>query len=311
MDIVTHATAGVALAAPFVLDHPIPAACFVAGSVFPDLDAFSRVGGKMAFLKWHQSITHSIVGIAVAIGVCAGLLLIFGEFLVLAPVALGAGMLLHSLLDLSNTFGITILYPFNRKRISLEWVFFVDAVWCVVGLAGCAVGLWSILNERIELTIWSGSLTAGILVLYDVVKWQLRRYGLKLSPPGTISLIPSALLPWQFFGCIDDGKHAAVFKLNLFDRKPEVEEIPIFDHEYADILEQLAEYRLMRELVPTYHVTQVEEEGGQRSEDGGQSTGSFVKLTCRDLRTRNFGGKFGTLELTIGNGEIGGVVFHV
>ncbi len=45
--------------------------------------------------------------------------------------------------------------------------------------------------------------------------------------------------------------------------------------------------REMRKLSPAYHLVAAEQvpEG--------------TRLTCRDLRTRNFGGRFGTLEITV------------
>ncbi len=60
MDIVTHGVMGVVIAAPFAVNHPEAAAAFMMGSVLPDADALSRVGGKRNFLKCHQTYTHSL-----------------------------------------------------------------------------------------------------------------------------------------------------------------------------------------------------------------------------------------------------------
>ena len=56
MDIVTHGVMGVVIAAPFAANHPDAAAAFMMGSVLPDADALSRVGGKRNFLKCHQNL---------------------------------------------------------------------------------------------------------------------------------------------------------------------------------------------------------------------------------------------------------------
>ncbi len=43
-------------------------------------------------------------------------------------------MVFHSLLDYSNTYGITLLAPFSAKRFCGEWVFFIDVPVIVVSL---------------------------------------------------------------------------------------------------------------------------------------------------------------------------------
>ena len=65
MDIVTHAMMGAIAASPFLQSHPEAAVAFVFGSVAPDLDAFSRVFGRRAFLSAHQTWSHSLPVIAV------------------------------------------------------------------------------------------------------------------------------------------------------------------------------------------------------------------------------------------------------
>ena len=56
----------------------------------------------------------------------------------------------------------------------------------------------------------------------------------------------------------------------------------------------------MRGLSPAYHVTRVE------ADPGG------TRLTCRDLRTRNFNTRFGEIELTLdAGGSVREMEFHV
>ena len=92
VDIVTHAMMGVVVASPALTHHPIAAGCFMFGSVLPDLDALSRVFGKRAFLKSHQTYSHALPVIAV-IGLLAGVALwptsMWDPW---APLALVAGM---------------------------------------------------------------------------------------------------------------------------------------------------------------------------------------------------------------------------
>ena len=63
VDIVTHALIGGVLAAPLLEVAPIPAACLAFGAVLPDLDAFTRLFGKRAFMHAHQTYSHGLPAI--------------------------------------------------------------------------------------------------------------------------------------------------------------------------------------------------------------------------------------------------------
>jgi membrane-bound metal-dependent hydrolase YbcI (DUF457 family) len=130
------------------------------------------------------------VAVSLAVGVVAGLLGWNG-------VGLGGGLLAgligHSLLDLSNTFGVAWLTPLSPRRFCLEWVFFID----VVVLAAMALTLGLVIpmwfhQERVP-AFYAGSFFA-FLVAYFLGKGVLRQRAGRLSP-GAKSLVPSALVP--------------------------------------------------------------------------------------------------------------------
>ena len=74
----------------------------------------------------------------------------------------------------------------------------------------------------------------------------------------------------------------------------------VYDSSYASLLEAIPEYQAMRALSSLYHVVEVREDD------------TNVTLTCRDLRTRNFGTRFGELLVTLGkSGTVEGVVLNV
>src|SRR5689334_2978154 len=128
MDIVTHAGIGLVAASPFLTDRPEFAVGTVAGSVLPDLDAFCRLRDKTAFLRAHQTWSHALpVQITFSIGTA-----LFGSLLGWRGIEIGigllAGLLGHSLLDLTNTYGVAWLTPFSRRRVCFEWVFFIDVI---------------------------------------------------------------------------------------------------------------------------------------------------------------------------------------
>ena len=157
MDVVTHAMVGLVLASPVAPSHPEAAAAFMFGSVLPDLDATSRLFGKRAFLRAHQTYTHS-TPVIVAVSLAAGAALVAADvYAPYAPLALALAMLLHSYMDATNTYGITVLAPFSHRRSSLAWVFFIDAFVLAVSIPAAAVA-----DYMVPLSL--GTQTAGSVI---------------------------------------------------------------------------------------------------------------------------------------------------
>lgn len=300
MDIVTHAMLGAIAASPFAASQPEAAAAFVFGSVAPDLDACSRLFGRKAFLAAHQTWSHALPVIAVVGGLAWVAREVCGVYAPWAPLALALGMALHALLDWTNTYGITLLAPFSRRRLCREWVFFVDAFVIASCLGMLGVLAWRLAEGRP--LGWGFQLGWGCgLVGYGVGRVALRRRARRVCPPGTLSLVPSALVPWVYLGCARQGDEVLVFRVDALTQTVfEVERVRVLDADHRALLASLPEWRVMRSLSPAYHlVSRDEHEGGAR-------------LVCRDLRTRNFATRFGQLELQLDStGAVAGRVFHV
>ncbi len=300
MDIVTHGVMGVVIAAPLAANHPEAAAAFILGSVLPDADALSRLGGKRAFLKCHQTYTHSLPIIAVVALVAYGIfdLLGFPDYRIAAGLALG--MVFHSVLDYSNTYGITLLAPFSAKRFCREWVFFIDLPLIVVSL-GALVPVWRSFQSGRFPEAWVSYSYLGFLVAYWVIRIWLRSRAARLAPEGTLSLLPTAFIPWKFLGARRVREQVHLFDLSALDGSLANEAFQdVHDQTYEAVLEQIPEFYRMRTLSPLYHVVEV----------GVRDKG--VVLTCRDLRTRNFNTRFGELTVALdAAGKLQGISFHV
>jgi membrane-bound metal-dependent hydrolase YbcI (DUF457 family) len=300
VDIVTHGMMGVIVASPFAATHPEAAAAFMFGSVAPDLDAFTRVFGRQAFMRAHQTYSHAYPVIAL-IGLAAwGAREAFGVYAPWAPLAFALGMAFHSTLDWTNTYGIALLAPFSRRRFCREWVFFIDSV--VVSASVALLVLVGLRLSRGDPTGWQPQAAYGVTMLaYWVLKAALRRRAWARCPEGTVSLLPSALVPWRYLGCAQQEDGVLTFAVDALTGEVSAEERhAILDQDFAATLEALAEWRAMRALSPAYHVVS--------AEPGDAGT----KLLCRDLRTRNFSTRFGQLEVELD--AAGAVVkreFHV
>ena len=298
MDIVTHAMMGTVIASPWLGSRPVEAACFVFGSVLPDLDALSRVFGPRAFLRFHQTYTHSFLLtslIALAAWPCLSSVT---ETPGTAAAMLAAGMWFHISLDLTNTYGITPFAPLSLTRRCTEWVFFID-VW-VIG--ACAAGAFLVARHWMELDVSPLIATslAAFLLGYWIIKAWLYRRAWNLAPLTTQSLIPSGVVPWSFLGC-SEGRPINTFSLNgLTGSVRHRRAVDVLDDQFAASLAALPEFKLMRELSPGYHVVDAQPRNGT------------VRCKCRDLRIRNFNTRFGELEADIhADGTVERVKWHV
>jgi membrane-bound metal-dependent hydrolase YbcI (DUF457 family) len=299
MDIVTHAGIGLIAAAPMLDSHPELALGLVAGSVLPDLDALSRICGKLAYLRSHQTWSHALPVHAV-VSTMAGLLVqtCGGDGLLFA-VGLFAGLAFHTLLDFSNTLGVTLLAPFSRRRFCLEWVFFIDAFVLVLTFAAACLTGWEFWQEGDVPAIYAESFF-GVMFAYFIAKGILRRRAGALAPEA-ISLMPSALWPWRFMGVVETGDCVRLFRINaITGKRNDLANHTIFDGTHAQLLACIPEFKLMRSLSRAYHVVNV------------QSTNAGELVTCRDLRTRNFQTTFGDLEVLLdGSRRAIKTTFHV
>jgi len=290
MDIVTHAGIGLVVASPFLADRPELALGIVAGSVLPDLDALCRLADKTAFLRAHQTWSHALP-VQLALSIAAGAVT---AFLGLGGVEIGVGLLAgftgHSLLDLTNTYGVAWLTPFSRRRFCFEWVFFIDAV----VLASLAIILAIVIPIWLRQGVVPGVYAAGFLAFltaYVLGKGILRRRAAGFCPQAK-SLVPSALVPWRFYGTDRQQHTISLFRVNaIIGTRSTVGEVPILDDAFVAALNGVPEFRLMREVSPEYHVV------------GASADGPGTRVLCRDMRMRNFGTRFGDLEVWLDSNQ--------
>lgn len=299
MDIFTHAGIGLIAAAPLLDSHPELAMGLVAGSVLPDLDALSRVLGKRAYLRSHQTWSHALP-VHVVMSALAGLAgQAGGVDGVMLGVGLFVGLVVHVLLDFSNTLGVTLLAPFSRKRFCLEWVFFIDAFVGVLTFTLAVRALW-LLRQYGDVPAAYAGIFFVTMAAYFGAKGMLRHCAGKQAPEA-LTLTPSALWPWRFFGVAENGDCMRLFQINaITGRRKALANHEVLDAAYAELLADVPEYVLMRGLSPAYHVV------GLARTDAGEV------VACRDLRTRNFQTTFGDLEVLLdANKRVIGTTFHV
>ncbi len=299
MDIFTHAGIGLIVAGPFIQEKPELAVGIVAGSVLPDLDALCRLAGKRTFLRHHQTWSHSLPVQAAASAAVGFIASRFGWNGFALAIGLFAGLASHTALDMLNTFGVAWLYPFSRRRLCLGWVFFIDAV-VLAALLATLLAVLPFWFQSGQAPFASMVAFTCFLMGYILLKGWLKNRAAGIRPEAR-SLVPSAFVPWRYIGTRMEKDDLVVLHINAVTASTvPVASVHLLDRRYATIVGTLPDYHTMRELSPEYHVIGAFPEAGA------------TRVLCRDMRTRNFGTRFGDLEVWLdANEQITRSRFHV
>jgi len=284
MDIVHHALiGGIGYTALAAVDQDIAGIAFMAGSTLPDLDVALMAFGKRTYLRNHQGFTHSLLlSPLYALMVAVPLTLPFGFDLVAAIAAL-TGFCIHYVLDLSNTYGISIFWPVTRRKFSFDAVFFIDTVtWSLTALFYVAIYLAGLDT----LTVFWSWLAA--VILYIAGKYILHAYTMKKL--NSSYAIPGSFNPLEYFILVEEGDHLKTFLYNALTGKERKETVyKKVPKRYQEMAEQSTVFRDMSTVAKSLHITDVDE------------TNDTVTIVAQDLAVRNFGGKFGRTVLEFNN----------
>jgi len=161
MEPVTHALASLALGrAGLSRVTPRAAPMLLISALAADLDWASYAWGAPGFLAWHRTASHSLLGtVAIAAAVAAAFSLLGRWRLQSAPnpvrfvpalavCAGGAGM--HLLLDLTESYGVKLLWPFSAQWFALDLTEPVDPGLLLILLAGLLLPvLLNLITEEI------------------------------------------------------------------------------------------------------------------------------------------------------------------
>jgi membrane-bound metal-dependent hydrolase YbcI (DUF457 family) len=278
VDIVHHAAIGIAgFLTLQAAGAELAGVAFVAGSVVPDLDVLAAIAGRRAYLRNHQKLTHSVLlAPAYASGIALLLAAVVDGWSSAVFAAALAGIWIHSMLDLSNTFGVALFAPWSSRRSSLDAVFFVDAIaWALTLFTLAALCIWK--------NAWIGASYAGVLSFYLALRWRQHRHVRQTI--GCQLAIPSSWNPFEYF----TFSETYVYRISIYNaatgRERSVSEIKPVAPEIAALADQSSTYRDLRTIARALRITEA------------RSTPNGTTLVARDLAVRNFGGRFARTEL--------------
>src|SRR5450755_2405426 len=144
MDPLTHAVVSIAASrAGLNKMTRLATPMLIVSGVAADLDWLTALFGPRAFLEGHRTVTHSLAGTAAIAFLTALIFTIAGRKHTTSPIKFpsalficSVGAALHILLDLTNSYGVKLFWPFNQKWTAWDSVAQFDVIILVTLAAG-------------------------------------------------------------------------------------------------------------------------------------------------------------------------------
>jgi inner membrane protein len=226
MDPLTHALASYTLkrAAFPRLRRSATIAMLIAGTI-ADIDVLTKFAGPSAFLTFYRTYCHSLLAALMFS------LLISLPFLLRKPaanenplpplpvfLAALAASVLHLLLDLSQSTGVELFWPFSTRRFALDWVASLDLWILGILLAGILLpALSRLVTEEIGAKSKGprgkvgASLALATIILYFVLRFVLHGNALAAvesrtyrgESPRKAAAFPESASPFRWHGIVE------------------------------------------------------------------------------------------------------------
>ncbi len=198
------------------------AAGMIVASAVPDIDGLSSLLGPRAYLAWHRTYTHSLVGLVVAVlvGVVVTRWLdkkqaIAGKTMWLAC---AIAVIAHFLLDLGQSDGITLFWPLTKLRFAADLFAGTDVLLLIILIAALAIPeLFRLVSSEIGVKDKSprgrnAALAAfALVVAYAGVRYALHMESMALldsssykgESPRRVASFADPLSPLRWHGVVE------------------------------------------------------------------------------------------------------------
>ena len=230
METVTHILSGALIARAIVPSLPQREAdfsvktavlCGATAAAFPDIDFVAAAFGPLAYLMNHRGITHSVI------------LLPLFAFLIAATFAAmnkkprqwsslyryaGAGLLIHILGDLCNSYGTMIFAPLSDHRFGWGSTFIFDFWLTGIILAGLLLSLrWrnSRYPAQVALVLLVGTIGAQIMLKERAIEVGQDYASANGWSTVSVDALPQALSPFRWMVVVKNGNVYSYTYLNL------------------------------------------------------------------------------------------------
>ncbi len=259
MDPITHAVVGLSIAVlagePLAVSNPAIIGC-VAGAVIPDGDIIMQLKGDYVYLKNHRGASHSIPVMFLYAGALTGLLwLLFGNIMLWRTFLLTLiGCFSHIALDITNSYGAQILWPLNKKRITLDLLLIYDPMLVIVCLAIILPYARSIVPPYVAALAFAGYLLLRHMMKKKAQDIAYESIGDKYEPVH-FRIMPSmiGLIKWHFV--LSTGEEKVIGEVNLFPRRFRLIDIKKnIDNSLYKLVADTPIARFFSQFTPIFHI---------------------------------------------------------
>jgi len=266
MDPLTHALVGLGVAAlsgdELSLASPLQLGA-VLGALAPDIDIVFQLYGDVPYLTHHRGSSHSIIAV---VGTSA--IIAVGLWLIMGGSPLGEifvwtllGALSHILLDLLNSYGAKILWPFSRKRYTLNLMVLADPV-IIILFTG--VIFWPGMPDTIaKITFW-------LALAYIIIRFYLRQRIYRMlwqrfrdRGAGKLVVMPAFISLWNWSFLIETEESFIVGEVRCFSLNPGIKKI-LAKCPPNELVKKAMKSKLgqvFQNFTPYYHISHYLEEG--------------------------------------------------
>ncbi len=266
MDPLTHALVGTGVASltgdKFSLANPIHMGA-VLGALAPDIDIVLQLYGDVPYLTHHRGSSHSIPGVLVTSAVIAFVLwLVLGGAhpgMIFVWTVLGA--VSHILLDILNSYGAKILWPFSQKKYSLNLLVLADPV-IITLFAG--VILWpGTPRAVVETVFWLAMVYLGIR--FYMRQSVHRRLWQKYEAEGVkrVVVMPAVVSLWNWSFLVETQEAYIVGEVRCFSLHMGIEKI-LDKKPKNTLIQQALQSKLgqvFQNFTPYFHIFDCVEDG--------------------------------------------------
>lgn len=258
MDLITHGVVGLALGSlsggPDIINNPLAIGSLI-GSVIPDGDIIYQLKGDYTYLKNHRGPSHSIVvGTIISLlisGILRGIFTDFSFWSIFAWTF--GGYMLHIGLDIFNSYGANIFWPFNKRKIESGLLLIFDPALLI-----CSGVIFLSRGEnwlRIVASI-------AFFIFYLIFRWLLKRrvYNTLVKDFGRekdqeIVVMPSMLRLFKWDFILYQKKRIITGRVNILRNSIEVRDHLKRSHtELEDLVLSTRIGEFFKDFSPHFHI---------------------------------------------------------
>jgi len=219
MDPLTHALVGGGIAAltgdNLSMSNPVHLGA-VLGSLAPDMDIILQLFGDVPYLKHHRGSSHSVPGVIFSSAIIAAALwfLMGGAGIWAIFVWTILGSVSHIILDILNSYGAKIFWPFSQKKYTLNLLVLADPV--IITLFAAAIFWPGIPGIVAKTSFWLalGYLGVRLYMRINVYRLLWRKY--RADGAKRIVVIPAMVSLWNWAFLVETPEKYIIGEVRCF-----------------------------------------------------------------------------------------------